>query len=362
MNILYISSKKQWGGVSSWMNKTALGLERKGHNVWILAHPNGLFVQSASKKLKILSKKLGMDYNPATIFFLVRFIKKKHIDLIITNIEKEVIAGGIAARICGIPNIRRVGNEDDFNKRLKVKWHHRLLVDHCIVPCDLVKNNALKFTRWLNGDQFTTIYNGNNCKVFAQDDIKQQRKQWGLSDKDFIIGVTSRLAKAKGIESLIYVFHRILKNHPNCRLVIIGEGKEKENFKNMARELDIADSIIFGGFAQNPMQAAAAYDIAVSNSYFEGFPNTVVEYFAAGKPVVTTDAGGVAEMVKHEENALLIPCGDDAQLYDKIISLIENPELRKKLGQNAMKTIEQGFSEDIMIENLETLLKNILIH
>ena len=362
MNILYISSKKQWGGVSSWMNKTALGLKRKGHNVWILAHPKGRFIHSASKGLKLFPKKLGMDYNPATFFFLVRFIKNNHIDLIITNIEKEVIIGGIAARICGIPNIRRVGNEGDFNERLKVKWHHRLFVDQCIVPCDFVRDNAIKRASWLNGSQFATIYNGSNYKRFSAAEIREQRKQWGLSDKDFIIGVTSRLAKAKGIESLIYVFHRILKNHSKCRLVIIGEGKEKENFKNMARELDISDSIIFGGFAQNPMQAAAAYDIAISNSQFEGFPNTVVEYFAAGKPVVTTDAGGVAEMVKHEENALLIPCGDGEQLYDKIISLIENPELRKKLGQNAMKTIEQGFSEDIMIENLETLLKNILIH
>ena len=344
------------------MNKTALGLERKGHNVWILAHPNGRFVQSASKKLKLFPKKLGMDYNPATIFFLVRFIKKKHIDLIITNIEKEVIIGGIAARICGIPNIRRVGREDDFNEKVKVKWHHRLFVDQCIVPCDLVRDNAMKRASWLNGSQFATIYNSSNYKRFSAAEIREQRKRWGLSHKDFIIGSTSQLTKVKGIESLIRVFHRILKNHPNCHLVITGEGKKKENFKNMARELDISDSIIFGGFAQNPMQAAAAYDIAVSNSQFEGFPNTVVEYFAVGKPVVTTDAGGVAEMVKHEENALLIPCGDDAQLYDKIISLIENPELRKKLGQNAMKTIEQGFSEDIMIENLETLYKSILIH
>jgi hypothetical protein len=52
MNILYVYSKKRWGGVSSWMNKTALGLERKGHNVWILAHPNGRFIKSAPNDLK----------------------------------------------------------------------------------------------------------------------------------------------------------------------------------------------------------------------------------------------------------------------------------------------------------------------
>jgi glycosyltransferase involved in cell wall biosynthesis len=361
MNILYISSKKRWGGVSTWMHRTALGLERRGHSVWILAHPNGRFIKSASRGLKLVPKRIGMDYNPVVIYFLVRFIKKNRIDLVVTNIEKEVIAGGIAARICGIPNIRRVGREDDFSERFKVKWHHRLLVDQCIVPCNLVRENAMKRARWLNGSQFTTIYNGRNCKSFSSDEIRERRKRWGLSDKDFIIGTTSQLAKvykAKGIESLIHVFHRLRKKYPHCFFVITGEGKEKENLEKIARELDISEHIIFGGFTPNPMQAAAAYDIAICNSQFEGFPNTVVEYFAVGKPVVTTDVGGVNEMAKNKENALLIPCGDDEQLYDKIALLIEDRGLREVLGKNAMNTIKNGFSEDIMLENLEALFKN----
>ena len=69
-----------------------------------------------------------MDYNPAAILFLMRLIRTRDIQLIVTNIEREVITGGIAARLTNIPNIRRVGREDDFNEKLKVKWHHRLLV------------------------------------------------------------------------------------------------------------------------------------------------------------------------------------------------------------------------------------------
>jgi glycosyltransferase involved in cell wall biosynthesis len=361
MNILYISSKKRWGGVSSWMNKSALGLERKGHNVWILAHPNGRFVKSASSKLKILPKKLGMDYNPLIIYFLIRFIKKNQIDLVITNIEKEVIIGGIVTRICGVPNIRRVGREDDFNERLKVKWHHRLLVDQCIVPCDLVRENATKRAKWLDGSKFTTIYNGENCKRFSVDEIRNQRKKWGLSNKDFIIGVTSQLSSVKGVDSLIQVFSIIVEKHPKIYLIIMGEGKEKEKLKTIVSELNLSRRIIFGGFTTDPMLAAAAYDIAVSNSRFEGFPNNVVEYFAVGKPVVTTDVGGVAEMAKDGYNALLVPCDDDIQLYNKILFLIENPDSRKKLSQNAINTIEKEFSEDIMMEKLEKFLKEILI-
>ncbi|RLC46311.1 MAG: hypothetical protein DRH57_06350 [Candidatus Cloacimonadota bacterium] len=300
-----------------------------------------------------------MDYNPMMIYFIIRFIKKNQIDVVVTNIEKEVIVGGIAARICGIPNIRRVGREDDFNEKLKVKWHHRLLVDHCIVPCNLVKDNALKRANWLNPDQFTTIYNGRNCKTFSKKEIIQQRKQWGLSDTDFVIGTTSQLSNVKGIDKLITVFKRVLKKHPDCYLVITGEGPERQNLENLSNQLNIVDKVIFTGFYPEPMKVAAAYDIAVSNSQFEGFPNTVVEYFAVGRPVVTTDVGGIAEMVKDGENAFLIPYGDNQQLYQKLVLLIENPDLRKHFGKNAMDTIKKGFSEDIMIEKLEILFRNI---
>jgi glycosyltransferase involved in cell wall biosynthesis len=360
MNILYISSKKRWGGVSSWMRQTAIGLEAKGHQVWVLGHPKGRFIRSAPKEIRLIPRRLGMDYSPLTVSFLVRFIKSHQIDLIVTNIEKEVIAGGIAARLCGIPNIRRVGREDDFKKKLKIRWNHRHLVDQCIVPCDFVRDNAVKRAPWLDRAQFTTIYNGKNGRRYSRDEIKSQRKAWGLEENDVIIGVTSQLSKSKAIDRLIRVFKRLQEKCPEWYLVVTGEGSEKEKLAALAEELKIQERVVFAGFSSEPLLSSAGYDIAVSNSRFEGFPNNVVEYFAVGRPVVTTDAGGVSEMVRHGENALLIPCDDDTQLYESLLTLIRNPEMRKAIGRRAMETIEQGFSEDLMIERLETFfLANI---
>lgn len=353
MNILYISSKKRWGGVSSWMRQTAIGLEAKGHSVWILAHPKGRFIQSAPEGIRTISKRLGMDYSPVTVWYLARFARSHQINLIVTNIEKEIIAGGIAARLCGIPNIRRVGREDDFKKKLKILWNHRLLVDQCLVPCNLVRDNAIKRAPWLDQAQFTTIYNGKNCRRYSPEQIQKQRKGWGLSENDAIIGVTSQLAKSKAIDRLIRVFKNIQQHYPEWYLVVTGEGAEKEKLTALANELEIRERVVFAGFSPEPLLASAAYDIAVSNSRFEGFPNNVVEYFAVGKAVVTTDAGGVSEMVRHNENALMIPCDDDNQLYESLLQLIRNPEKRRALGQQAMETVEQGFSEDLMIEKLE---------
>jgi len=115
--------------------------------------------------------------------------------------------------------------------------------------------------------------------------------------------------------------------------------------------------VVFSGFTADPLQVASAYDIAVSNSDFEGFPNTVVEYFAAGRPVVTTDAGGVKEMVSDHKNGILVPAGDDDGLYGAIALLIDNDALRETLAKNAQKTIANGFSEDHMIDQLERFFR-----
>lgn len=361
LNLLYISSKKKWGGVSSWMEKTALGLRKRGHRVFIVAHPNGRFMESAHKDLNLLPHRLGMDYNPLSILYLLYQIKTQKIDAVVTNIEKEVAIGGIAARLARIPNIRRVGNEKDFNRRWKVKWHHRFLVNHCIVPCNLIRDNAVKRAPWLNPKQFVTIYNGRNRRNFSDEQIRFQRRKWGISADSCIIGSTSRLSSGKGIEGLIRVFSRIARHHPHTRLVITGEGQLKKNLSDQARSLGVKDKVIFAGFSSDPMKTAAAYDIAVCNSIFEGFPNTVVEYFAAGRPVVTTDAGGVAEMARHEYNSLLIPCdNDDEKLFFSLLRLIESPNLRFCLGENAVKTIANGFSEEIMLDRLEQFYKSCL--
>ncbi|MBC8385631.1 MAG: hypothetical protein H8E57_08970 [Candidatus Cloacimonetes bacterium] len=102
MNILYLSSKKNWGGVVSWMIKTASGLEKKGHKVWILSHPDSQLNQNLPGWNRLISKKLGADYNPLMIAYIVYFIKNNKIDLLVTNIEKEISIGGVAAKICGI--------------------------------------------------------------------------------------------------------------------------------------------------------------------------------------------------------------------------------------------------------------------
>lgn len=353
MNILYLSSKKRWGGVVSWMVKTAAGLQKKGHNVYIISHPNSRLKKPANSELNIISKKLGSTFNPAMILYLIRFIRKNKIDLIVTNIDKEIGIGGIAALFCGIPNIRRVGREDDFNSRIRTRLTHKFLVDKCLVPCNYVIDASIKRSPWLKRSEFTTIYNGRNPGITNTTLISKQRSEWGIGIDEKIIGMTCQMTKVKHTEDLIIVFDNIHAEFPNWKLVITGEGPELSKLKQLAKDLSIDKKVVFPGFTSDPVFTASCYDIALSTSKMEGFPNTIVEYFSVGKPVVSTRVGGVDEIITHSKNGLLAEFGDLKSLENLLSELIKNEDMRRSLGENALITLKEKFTEDLMIDKLE---------
>lgn len=358
MNILIISSKKGWGGVVTLMYRCALGLERRGHRVWILSHPDSLFTRSEPPGVTIIPRKLGMDFNPFMIAYIAGFIKTRKIDVIFTNIKKEVVTGGIAARLCGIPNVRRIGSPDDLSD--SARWYQQRLVDHSILPSDMTLKQAMSKVNWLDPETFTTVHTGKTPVSFTGEELSRQRRDWGLSGSDLVIGCTAQLAAVKGMDGLIRVFGQVLAAHPECALVLTGEGSEREALGRLAEDLGVSGRVVFPGFSRNPVLASAAYDIAVLNSHSEGFPNTLVEYFAAGKAVVTTHVGGIPEMVEDGKNGIMIAPGDEEALLESISLLIERPDLRRQMGARALATVKEGFTEDMMIAAYERVFKQAI--
>jgi glycosyltransferase involved in cell wall biosynthesis len=340
------------------MHRTALGLEERGHRVWILSHPESRFTKSAPAGIRLIPKKLGMDFNPAMILYLVGFIKRHKIDLVLTNIQKEVVIGGLAARISGVPNVRRIGNEYDLNDR--VRWRQTHLVDHSIVPCRFTLDAAARRLSWIERDLFTVIYNGVKPAEYSPEEKATVRRGWGVPVDAEVIGCTSSLGRVKGLEGLITAFGRVAAGHPESYLVLSGEGPEETALKRLAEASGVGNRVVFAGFTTRPTRAAAAYDIGVLNSEVEGFPNAVVEYMAAGTPVVSTRVGGVPEILTGGRNGLLIEPGNLEGLVAGLRSLLADPELRKELGRKARLTVEESFSEATMVDKVEALFKKAI--
>ncbi|MBN1971916.1 MAG: glycosyltransferase family 4 protein [Candidatus Delongbacteria bacterium] len=350
MNILYFSTKKRWGGVVTWMKKTAHGLEAKGYKVFIISHPNCKIVED--KDLNVVKLKPGFEFNPFTIFKLVYFIKKNKIDLIVTNIRKEVSFGGIAAKICGIPNVRRIGTDTDFDNK---NGKYYSLVDYVISPCQQMIDSVLVKHKYLSNLPMICIYNGRNLLDFNEDDRKTLRKDYKISDNSFVLGVNCQLIKIKNVDGIINVFKKVVNKHPNVVLVIAGTGNLESLLRRRVEDDNLRNSCFILGHTKDAFKLPLIYDISILFSNAEGFSNSVVEYMAASSPVICTDVGGQKEIVINGETGFLIERENEDMLYDRVSELIENPQLREKFVENSRKLMKEKFSEDIMIDKLEKL-------
>ena len=185
------------------------------------------------------------------------------------------------------------------------------------------------------------------------------RSSWGVPPKALVIGCTCALSGVKGLDQLIGVFGGLASVHRDAFLVLSGEGPEEAALRGLARSVGLQGRIVFTGFADRPIETAAAYDIGVLNSVREGFPNAVLEYMAAGIPVVSTRVGGIPEILTHGRNGLLIAPGDAAGLDDSLRLLLDGPQLRAELGSRAQQTVREGFTEDIMVDRVERLFRDL---
>ncbi|MBS3741834.1 MAG: glycosyltransferase family 4 protein [Candidatus Cloacimonetes bacterium] len=356
MNILYISNKKKWGGITSWMQKTAIGLQKKGHKIWVLSHKKSSFTKHASNKINIIPKNLGMDFNPITIIWLVIFILKYKIDFVVTNITKEVIIGGIVAKITRIPNIRRIGNEKDFDHPLMKLFYN--LIDYTIVPSNYVKNKILSKHSFLEKDKIFRIYNGVSSEIFSLAEVKELKRRYKIPLTNIVIGYTGKFSRVKNIPALLDVFSD-LKNNFKIHLILAGDGPEKDIIINKIKELGIEEEVSLLGFVTNPKKISAMYDIGILFSDIEGFSNSVVEYMSTATPVICTKVGGQKEIIKDGENGFLITARDKERLYEKLRLLIIDPNRRITMGKNARKTVKEKFYATKMSDKVEKIFEMV---
>ena len=174
--------------------------------------------------------------------------------------------------------------------------------------------------------------------------------------------IVGRLEKVKGHKFLFEAMPHILKKFPQTQLLILGEGSEKNILANQAIELDIEKNIVFMGFRQDPYKYISTSDIIIQPSSFEAFGLVYIESFALKIPVVAFDVPAANEIITNNETGLLAPKFDSTMLAQKIIYLLENPEERKRITENAYQKFLNCFTSERMIEATANWYRYVVPH
>ncbi len=347
MRILFVSDKKIWRGVSVWMLKLSHFLTRHDHEVHILANPENPYWQKNHSGISSDALKIRFDFDPLAIIQLTHYIKRHQIQLLILNHRREVQVGGIAARLAGIPTIRRIGRQDDFRSKAKDKWCHTRLIDHSVTTCAYIARDIEASHAYVAGGSISHIHNFREPYDPDPSMVIALRKEWRVKQGQLVIGTTVALEKEKGVIPLIKALHAIKDQIPDWRLIICGEGTLLHKIQETIRELQLGDRVHLAGHVSNSVAKSACYDIAVLNSSMEGISHTLLEYMASGRSIVSTDSGGLAEVVRHDHNAIVVKWSDQSALERGLLTLARDPEMRARLGNQAKQDLSQSFSTEI---------------
>lgn len=168
-----------------------------------------------------------------------------------------------------------------------------------------------------------------------QEEQMEIRKQFGFTDGQKIILCVGELLPNKNQQMIIHSMKKIVKKYSDAQLLLAGNGSEKENLENLIKSLRLTENIKMLGYVTNLQEYQKIVDISVSCSRREGLPLNIVEAMLAGTPVVASINRGHRELIQPGENGFLVKVDDCEMMAAKILELLNDECLYKKIQENA---------------------------
>ena len=322
-------------------------------------HPTTLKIASANASLKLIYNPLNYDLDiihahspiPYSDLPALLYAKRKKIPFLLTYQYDGQETGGSFIRNTGVS----IYNKFFINR----------VLDAAEVIIATTKSYANE-SPFLKGykDKIKIIPNGINLKEVTTSSTKEEsRNILGLPDDTNIILFVGSLVPYKGPDILLKAFKIVQKEFSNVKLIFAGRGPMLDELYDLSKRLDLEDDITFAGFVdeeQKPLYFKSSDIFCLpSTTMAESFGIVNLEAMASGIPIVSSNLGGIPDIVNHEKIGLLAEPSDIRGIADSLIRLLEDKKLRKKMGDNG-RSIVNNYTWDKIAKETENLYKSIL--
>jgi len=302
-------------------------------------------------KIYYLNKKSGLDFSQ--IFRLYKVFKAEKPDVVHTHryVMEYVIPAAVMARVpVRIHTVHNIAKKENCMIHRKLNKLFYKLCDVIPVSLSPVVQTTVMEEYKLKSEDTPVVYNGidlENCIP---------KRGYESNTKTFTYLHIGRFAQAKNHSGLLEAFKIVHEKRSNTRLVLIGDGDLVDNIREKVFELGLNNCVIFLGSQDSVYNYLYDADVFVLPSLYEGMPMTLIEAMATGLPIVTTNVGGIQDMIENGVNGLITSVDKDA-IAAALLCLEEDEELRRKLG-NAAIIASKNFSSTIMAKKYISIYNN----
>jgi glycosyltransferase involved in cell wall biosynthesis len=389
MKIVHIITRLILGGAQENTLITCKLLAQRGHDVTLITGPaigpeGELFNQTKGQNYKVIVlDRLRRAINPfndtISYFQIKKLLHKLKPDIVHTHSAKAGILGrfagyGLKGRWSeNLPAVVHTIHGLAFH-HYQSQWLNEFYIaiersaakrtDLFISVADAMTSQAIAAGIG-RPEQFTTAYSAIDEEDFlaplSQERKKEFRNKYGIDEDAIVLVTVARLFMLKGHEYIIESAKELSKRYPKCIWLFVGDGNLSEHYKQQVRELGLADKFKFTGLlppTQIPL-AVQSSDILVHCSLREGLARTLPQAMLCGRPAISFDVDGAREVVNDNTGRLIEPKNIE-QLTNACAELIEDENLRKKLGENGKASVKEKFAPDTMVDTIEKVYHNLL--
>lgn len=365
MKILHLSAVKTWGGGENHIEnlyRELREIEVKTEN-FILCVKNSDFHKVLKRKnIPCIVAPLLVKFDLRYVFKIVQLCEKHKIDLIHIHDSTALTLAVMARNIRELPPFifsKKTSFPIKSRKRTLFKYNHENIQK---ILC--VSNATLKITAKNIADtsKLTTIYHGTSLEKCTQTPFKL-REKLNIPEDKLIIGTIANHIRAKNMETWVELVDNLInkKGVKQFHFVQIGNfTKRTPAYLEMIENRGIREHISFLGFIPDASNFIPQFDISLLTSQSEGIPQFIYESFYHKVPVVSTNVGGIPEIIKDGSNAMLSNPFEVEALADKLIALSQDKELQKKFTELSYKKLRKNFSTRIMAEKTLNEYKKVV--
>jgi glycosyltransferase involved in cell wall biosynthesis len=295
---------------------------------------------------------------------MVAYLRRGKFDVVHAHDLWSNMIGIVAGKLAGVPVIvtsqRDLSHGDWYQGRRK-KWLRRAQnASSAILTNARMIREGLVGQEGLAAEKVRVIYNGVDLDKFESSPSMRAKLFPGMERAKLIVLVGNMHTDVKGHPTLIAAAPKIVSRFPQVRFVLVGDGGQRKDFEAAAQAAGVGANFMFLGRRNDVADILAACDIAVLPSAAEGMPNAVLEYMAAGLPVVASAVGGNLEVIAEGATGLLVPPGDAEALGQALLRLLADDVLALRVARKGRELVEQRFSFERLTREVGALYEELL--
>lgn len=357
MKILHLISGGDTGGAKTHVISLVKGLDEYVDTKIICFIEDTFYKEAMEAGLNIEVFEQKKRYDMSVVSKLENEIKKEDYDIIHCHGARANFIATFLRKKVNKPFITTI--HSDYKLDFKDNPYKKIVYtainswslkkfDYYIAISSNFKNMLVD--RGFDKDKIFTVYNG----IDLEGDVKYCSKEEFLSRYNIdgegktVIGIMARLDAVKDHETFLNAAYRVLQERKDVVFLIAGTGNDEKRLKSMVEDLGISENVFFLGYVVDQYSFFNAIDVNILTSISESFPYVILEGARLKKTIISTEVGGVGDLIKNGYNGWLIKVKDSKTLAKYILTLLEDKERIEIMGENLYKSVEANFSSKKM--------------